>query len=288
MEERYNLETQEAAFASAGSEHRLEILETLKAAATSGESPLPFSKLRERVAIDDPGRLGYHLRQLDGRFLERTEEGYMLNSPGRNVVQITASGAFVDPESRVIEAPGTCPNCADALEASYEDGWLTIRCIGCESPLTVWTFPPRAAAERHGDELAQAFDCWVRHRISQVVDGVCPDCGGQVNFRGTTTSFSDVWLFDRLPLYECQGCYAQFCPTFGMTVIDVNEVRSFYRERDRDIQSNAFWTFEPCVTDAQTTIQVDPLRVVIRFVAEEDVLIVRLDDGLNVTSIEVA
>lgn len=283
MSDRFDRETQEAAFTDAGSQRRLEILEVLHAAARDGERPLPFSTIWDRVDIADRGQLGYHLRQLDGRFVERREDGYVLRSPGRNVVQAAAAGTFVDPDPRTVTGAGPCPNCGAATALEYEDGWLTVRCPGCEHSLTVWSFPPRAAADRDDRALVDAFDRWVRNRIAQVVDGVCPDCGGRVTLTETTTGFDDGWLFDRLPLFECRGCYAQFCPAFGMTVLDAVPVRSFHRERDCDLRANPFWTVGPCVSDAATTAHVDPLRVTVRFSAAGETLAVHLDDDLTIT-----
>lgn len=34
-----------------------------------------FSELRERVNVDDPGRLNYHLNELTTHFVRRTEDG---------------------------------------------------------------------------------------------------------------------------------------------------------------------------------------------------------------------
>jgi hypothetical protein len=80
------------AFATLGNETRLGILQTLGRA---GED-LSFSVLRDRVGVEDSGQFNYHLEQLVGHFVRKTEDGYQLRRAGRRVVEAVLSGAVTD------------------------------------------------------------------------------------------------------------------------------------------------------------------------------------------------
>lgn len=67
------------AVSSLANEDRLAVLEAVVRADERGETPLSFSSLRETVNIRDSGRFSYHLRELSGRFLTRSADGYSLH-----------------------------------------------------------------------------------------------------------------------------------------------------------------------------------------------------------------
>lgn len=276
----------EAALSSIGNEHRLEILRVLVEAQRERDLPLPFSKIRTRVEIDDPGQLGYHLRQLTGKFIRHTDDGYALRTAGKNVVRAILSGTFADHQTRTFEAPGECPHCeAAGLHAKYDDEWLLLRCDDCDTHLTVWSFPSGGATNRDDALLLMAFDQWVRQRIALARDGVCPECGGVMRFTETTTAFADAWPFDVLPVYRCRHCYEELCPSFGMTLLTDTSVRSFYREHGIELTEIPFWRLDFCVDDRRTEIlSTDPLSVVVSFELDEQVLTVELDDSLSVVA----
>jgi DNA-binding transcriptional ArsR family regulator len=61
----------EEAFAVLGNEIRLEILQRLGEA----DEPLAYSELFERMDYDDSGNFSYHLDQLVGHFVGRSDGG---------------------------------------------------------------------------------------------------------------------------------------------------------------------------------------------------------------------
>jgi hypothetical protein len=91
-------------------EHRIRIVRALAEA----DDPLSFSDLRRRVGIDDTGRFAYHLTELLGRFVRRTDAGYDLGDAGERVV---IAAADVDPEAATLlsgaDADETCPVCGE-------------------------------------------------------------------------------------------------------------------------------------------------------------------------------
>ncbi len=83
-------------------ETRVAILRTL----ADTDRPLPFSDLRTRVGVEDPGRFNYHLNELQEHFLRTTGDGYELNYRGERVL-VAAGG--VD----TVEDDDACPVCGD-------------------------------------------------------------------------------------------------------------------------------------------------------------------------------
>jgi|AntRauTorcE11898_2_1112593.scaffolds.fasta_scaffold00054_39 hypothetical protein len=80
----------EAAFDALASKTRLRILETLH----ETNDQLSFTALREAVGIRHGAQFNYHLEQLLGHFVEKTDAGYALGEPGRHAVEIVHSGAL--------------------------------------------------------------------------------------------------------------------------------------------------------------------------------------------------
>ena len=94
---------------------RLEILQALwEAHDPADETPVRFAELRERVGVDDPGRLNYHLNRLAENFVRRTEDGYELTDSGKRIVRTLLSGTAVDdPEIEPVAVDVSCWYCGD-------------------------------------------------------------------------------------------------------------------------------------------------------------------------------
>jgi len=115
------------AFAVLGNETRMEILRALGAA----DGPLAFSTLRERVGVRDSGQFTYHLDELTGHFVERSDEGYRLRRAGERVIEAVLSGA-------VTEAPEREPTLEESVECCDDHaGDHSAVCGVCESRYAV-------------------------------------------------------------------------------------------------------------------------------------------------------
>lgn len=97
-----------------GDETRIAIVRALAAA----EDPVPFSELRRRAGVDDPGRFNYHLSKLREYFVREADGGYTLREAGSRVV--AAAGVAERGEqsagSTGIEGENgseTCPVCGE-------------------------------------------------------------------------------------------------------------------------------------------------------------------------------
>ncbi|MFB6296557.1 MAG: hypothetical protein ABEH66_06950 [Halobacteriales archaeon] len=86
----------EDAFQTLASEVRVTVLVELLSAEQAGEDPVAFSELQGAAGSDSSAGFAYHLRQLSGHFVRRTEEGYVLTPPGRRAAEAVVSGTFTD------------------------------------------------------------------------------------------------------------------------------------------------------------------------------------------------
>src|SRR6056297_2885902 len=85
------------AFTLLADETRVKILRALgDAGGPNGAVPLSFSELRERAGVAESGRFNYHLGELVGHFVGRSDEGYELLFPGVKVYQSIRAGIYTE------------------------------------------------------------------------------------------------------------------------------------------------------------------------------------------------
>ena len=119
------------AFGRLNNSTRLAILREL--ATVQAESPfkptVAFSKLRERVGEDDPGTFNYHLNQLRGVFVRKTDDGYRLSPDGRRFAVLVATGGMDNTlDEYPQEIDDICPVCGGQFTAVYRDGAFGVEC----------------------------------------------------------------------------------------------------------------------------------------------------------------
>ncbi|MEE6209421.1 hypothetical protein U3A55_04495 [Salarchaeum sp. III] len=88
------------AFGTLANEVRVTVLVRLVRAERDGETPVSFSDLQAAADAESSAGFAYHLRQLTGRFVEKTPEGYVLTDAGRRAADAVLSGAFTDDGQR--------------------------------------------------------------------------------------------------------------------------------------------------------------------------------------------
>lgn len=178
-----------AAFGALSDPVRVRIVSTLAAAtADSPTDPLVgFATLRRRVGVDDSGRFRYHLNQLRGTFVRRTEEGYRLTTTGREVAGLLETGVFGDsPTVRPTPLDEPCPRCETALRARYADGLLRVACPN-DHEVFAWTLPPSAVTDRSIEAAVTVAVDRFRTTVSETAAGVCPACHATVTPRAVET-----------------------------------------------------------------------------------------------------
>jgi len=289
---------------------RLELLQALwEANDPRGASPVGFAELRERVSADDPGGIYYHLDKLTTHFVRRTEEGYELRESGKRVARMLLSGTAVDdPEIEPVEVDISCWYCGGQPEWSYREGWRYLECTSCDARcvdtfppgvISKNEFPPSGLRDRTPNEINEADRIWGVHRRASVMDGVCPDCAGDMPV--TSVRICDDhdpdWdeyqfceacgsIFWMLVSHVCERCKYRwrmptlFYPTRHPAVV------AFYHEHgvEFDLAKNEQRTL--LLDYEEEVLSEDPLRICISIPFEDETLRLTYDERMEVVDVD--
>ncbi|WP_158058984.1 DUF7351 domain-containing protein [Halorussus halophilus] len=285
--------TAEEAFSVVSDESRIEILRGLAAVERdrSDLTPVSFSTLFDRLDIDDSGLFNYHLNQLTGRFVQKTEEGYRLRYAGRKVVRAIVEGVFTEQvELTPFEARDPCPVCGGPIEISYDDRErIAITCTDCDETGLFVPFPPNGLANRSPAEIEQAVNHHIRSEFALVRNGVCSACRGEMDAELTAES-PGHWTYqghEMLAHYRCRSCENQFWTTLGVVLLELSSVNSFFYDRGIDLRNRPFWSFDFVVNHDRMTVESrDPWRIRVSIDCDDDELRLLLDETIDVLEVE--
>lgn len=274
----------EEAFALIGNDLRAEILRVL------GENPhegLSFSELREGVEMDvDSGQFNYHLQQLVGHFVERTDDGYELRASGLALYRAIKAGTF---NQRVTIEPFAvgfdCYHCETAVEASYSDGAFIMECPGCDHVYSHMTVPPSAVTD--GPEaLLSRVEKFNRSEILLAANGVCPVCVNrmELDFRPGEAVWSEGAERHAVLLHRsCTHCGRENVMPIGMAMLEHPAIVSFFYDHGRTLTTIPHWELEWIMTDDALTVRSEePWEFTLRVTLDGETLEVRIDEELNV------
>lgn len=183
-DERSDPASSAAAFDLVADETRIRILRELaRAQAASPRAPaVRFSALRERLGGPDSGTFNYHLNRLRGRFVRRTDEGYVLTPAGHRLAAAVAAGAYGSEETVDGEPLGeACPVCGEELSVTFADGALSVRCPAGHGVYNL--FPGGALEGRDATAVRSLFDRVTRQQVDLAVAGDCPLCYASMETR---------------------------------------------------------------------------------------------------------
>lgn len=303
------------AFACLGHETRLAILHALwEARDPTNPVPqraVPFTELRERVGVRDPGQFGYHLKRLLGVFVHRTDEGYVLREAGQRVVSAIRAGALTDEvvfDAEPIDAP--CPLCGGQVVLDYGTepllDWLVARCAACEGAWTTeeqaggvlffWSFLlPEGGHDRTPDELYRAQLTQMKHQMVSMIEGVCPECSGTVTATPLVCEAHDAseghpceqcgTLFEIRFRHVCEVCKLVMRLTSGRHIVVHPTVRAFYHDHGYETWGHEWVRIETETIADQTVVSDDPFAIEVTVVVEDDRLAVTLDADGTVTDV---
>jgi DNA-binding transcriptional ArsR family regulator len=256
-DERRTVTDAESAFATLSHDLRLEILFALWDA--PGFS-LSFADLRRAVGERDSGSFTYHLSELQGHFVAKTDDGYELQYPGHRVLDAVQSGVF---HERVAVGPvdldADCRACGETLTFTYDTDCIArVLCPGCGNRALEWPFDPGGTADRTPDAVVEAFDRRTRLVWSCALDGVCPFCAGRVarefvtRVREGGTCVGVVEQLDRYEEYfaadhaavvsvDCERCsFYSFVPV-GMVLLTRPAVTARLLDAGIDVRPTPLW-----------------------------------------------
>ncbi|NHN40885.1 helix-turn-helix transcriptional regulator [Halorubellus sp. JP-L1] len=234
---------------------RLEIVDAL----ATDETPLDYTALFERVSVDDSGQFNYHLRQLVGEYVRKTDEGYLLDQAGLRAANVIASSSLELGANRQFQRiDSRCGACgSDGVDIGYRAGEGVVRCPDCERRLTRFDFPPAAVETYAPAAFADAFAQRTRSYIGLADDGVCPFCAHSMS---TEVEPSAATHPDAVPVVgRCSACPAGIRAPVGLVLSNRPRIQSLVADSGVPFRETPFWEFEWCTFDAPVIRKTDPL-----------------------------
>lgn len=272
--------TPEQAFWLLSDEIRVVILHALW---ESSDNPVPFSDLRTQAGNPDSGQFNYHLGKLRDHFVSKSDDGYTLTQAGREVVRAVLAGVLTDrPQVEPARIDGHCVECDRSLVVRYDEYGI-VECSECGETAMWNEFPPAGLAGRTPTEIAATFDEWTRSRFHLAMDGICPNCAGQM-----TTEIIGATEGEISTTHCCENCkYEARAPLFGH-VIRHPAVVSFHYERGIDITALPYWELQSLARDQydETVLADDPWTARITIESDDDCLRLTLNHQLDVTDVD--
>lgn len=289
----------EAAFMTLSHDLRLEILLALWDA--PGYS-LSFSDLRKAVGERDSGSFTYHLSELQGHFVAKTDEGYELQYPGHRVLDAIQSGVFHEKVAvGPLELDDNCRDCGEQLHFEYDTDYIArIRCPECGNRALEWPFDPGGIADRDPDAIVAAFDRRTRLIWSCALDGVCPFCAGRIDREVTSRVHEEgacIGVIEQLDRYDeyfardhpaivsvdCERCsFYSFIPV-GVVLLTRPAVTGRLQEAGIDLRETPLWDIGFVVdADAVTVRETDPMSVDVSVVDATEALSFTVDESFDV------
>ena len=297
------------AFQLLSDETRIGILRVLWDANDPGhETPVRFAALRERLGVDDPGRLNYHLNKLLDRFVRRTDAGYELMDSGKRVIRMLLSGTAIDdPEMEPVAVDISCWYCGGGVEWSYRDGWRYLECTNCEARcvesfppgvISKNEFPPSGLHDRTPTEINKADRVWGTHRRASVMDGVCPECAGHMPVTGIdicedhrpdwdTYQYCETCgsIFWMLVSHVCEGCkYRWRMPTLFYPSREPAVIAFFY-EHGVEFDLATYEQRTLLLDFEEELVSRNPLRIQLSIQLDDETLRLSFDDRMDVVDV---
>jgi DNA-binding transcriptional ArsR family regulator len=308
--DRSHQSTGNEAFQLLSDETRLGILQSLwEAYDPADDTPMRFSDVRERMGGVDPGRLNYHLNKLADHFIRRTSDGYELRDSGKRIVRLILAGTAIDdPEIDPVPVDISCWYCGGQPEWSYREGWRILECTNCDARcvesfppgvISKSEFPPSGLRGRTPDEINEADRIWGTHRRASVMDGVCPECAGDMpvtlvdicddhhpdwdEYQFCETCGSIFW--GRVS-HVCEGCkYHWRMPTLFYPSRQPAVV-AFYHDQGIEFDLATHEQRAYLLDFEEELVSEDPFRIRISIPGDDETLWLTYDDRMTVVDIE--
>lgn len=296
------------AFKRLGNETRVAVLQALGEA----EGALSFSELRDAVGMRDPGQFNYHLDQLTGHFITRTDEGYELASPGQRVVRAVVSGAVTaDPslEPTILDVP--CNYCGAPIEIAYVNARLEVYCTSCQGSfgeemqtrrdretggfIGTLSLPPAGTVGRSPRELYSAARVWGALDWVAAARGICRECSAAATFTTTVCEHHEIGpdgvcetcglRYAVLVSEECTNCSQDWRGVAPVWLFFQADVWAFLLANDVDFfdrEDNPWATVE--ITEEIRDS--DPLEAAYTFAVGEESITAVVGPELDVRAVE--
>ncbi|MDS0283702.1 DUF7351 domain-containing protein [Haloarcula onubensis] len=240
--------------------------------AGAGAAELAFSEVYEHVDVENTSKLSYHLGELTGTYLRKTDDGYSLSHAGERIVRFILSENYERPESFGPEpVGGVCVFCGEeTLEASLSQQFFRIDCTACEQQVTGQPITPAQIRTRDGDSLVQSVKLRSAEDARQIRRGMCPECGAHLSADVVAVPESPLPDADSLVVTStCEECLREYNSPLTYSVVYHPASVAFHWERGIDVTRRGIWEFHERVyegrwTSEQTASEPDEYKVVLR------------------------
>ena len=272
-----------AAFDALADETRVAILHALvEYRCENPRKPaLSFSALRKRVGASDSGRFNYHLGKLRDRFVEKTDDGYVLTFAGEQMATAVLSGAVADDAELGPEPLGDdCPLCGSAVSASYADGHVLVECESDHQILRI-PAPPTLVRGRDIETVLAAAVQDAYDAVSMAKRGVCRSCYGHMESTLREGEYGDqtVYGFEAV----CERCGERYSSTVALTLFDHPEFVAFLSAHGRDLDEQYPWQLGFVSPEVSPdVVSEEPLRVRVTVELDGDEFAAVVDEAAQV------
>lgn len=245
---------------------------------------MSYSDLRSAVAVEDGGRFNYHLDELRDQFVRAEDGRYWLTAAGSRVVDEIYAETFSQTETDISGQVGwECPRDGNPLEATYDDGVLSVACPDHGTIFDMWLRFNTATDRSSADLFA-----WANRRglwyLESVSWDVCPHCAGQfgeATFRPAGGDGPTDTAGSFIAEMTCERCAISFGIPAHQYALTRPPTIAFLHDHDIDYRSLAVeygaaeWTHETTRTDS---------GVLVCLTVDGDRLAIELDQSLETRS----
>lgn len=277
---------------------------------------ISFTRLYERVNVQDSGNFAYHLDKLVGHFVEDTEDGYVLSNAGHKIVRAVIAGSGLQERSLPwTKTPRSCPSCGGTVEVRYADQRLYQRCPSCQGHLGPRSseqtptgtlvvhdgFDPAGLVGRSPEEVFVASTIDYHGTVTLVIRRICPECSGTVEETLHLCEDHDPDAGDLCSTcgtgdeararYVCSVCKFSVSYPAWAAAFDHPAVVAFYYDHgcegtfDLEDPEAAGRLWDRLIRD-QELVSRDPVRIRVDIREAGEVLELTLDGDLNVVEVE--
>ena len=282
-----------AAFGVLADATRIAILQAfaraLEGADVDSNDPLPalsFSEVYDRVDVDSTSQLSYHLEQLEGTYLRRTDDGWTFTFAGESIVRLVLSGAYagdVDFDPVPVDTP--CPICdADRLHVVVDDLLLFWECEDCKRRMGGLPVTPAQVRDRDPEDVLSSATTRMVTRYWRFRENACPDCGGAVGIE-LQESTASVDALEWTAVGRCRQCRRSIHGPPSIWLVSHPASIAFHWDRGVDVRTFGFRELTERVTTGRwgtDRLDTDEYRVTYRLEGAE--LRLTVDGTLAVSS----
>jgi DNA-binding transcriptional ArsR family regulator len=258
----------------------------------SGAAELAFSEIYDHVDVENTSKLSYHLGELTGAYLRKSDDGYSLSHAGERIVRFILSENYEQPESFGPESvDGVCVFCGEeALEAKLSHQFFRIDCTACEQQVTGQPITPAQVRTRDGESLVGSVKLRSAEDARQIRRGMCPECGAQLSADVVAVPDSPLPDADSFVVAStCEVCLREYNSPLTYSVVYHPASIAFHWDRGVDVMARGIWEFHEHVyegrwTSEQTASDPEEYKVVLRY--GDDAVRLYLDSAATVVRTE--